>query len=225
MNNRTIESKVVIFDLDGTLISGIEYIYMHLWEYFGVTPKKRQAPVLDYLHKRISYEQWVNEDIRLLKEAGADKNSLVDAFGELKLIDGAIETITAIKDAGKKIVIISGGIELALRTLIPDYEQLFDDVFINRYFFDENGGLSHAIATPYDMEHKAKGVIDTAKKFGCGAKECVFIGDSENDIHAAETAGFSIAFNCKSELLAEICDITIKSACIKDIIPYLGVRG
>ena len=64
------KSKVVIFDLDGTLISGIEYIYSHLWEYFDVAHEKHKQPVLDYLNKRITYEQWVKEDIRLLKEAG-----------------------------------------------------------------------------------------------------------------------------------------------------------
>lgn len=216
-----LSSKVVIFDLDGTLITGIEYIYHHLWEYFDVPVEKHKRPVLDYLHKKIDYAQWVNEDIRLLTEAGADKESMMKAFGELKLIDNAMETIKTIKDAGKKVVIISGSIELALRTVIPGYEDIFDDVFINHYFFDDNGSISHAIPTPYDMEHKAKGVTDMAKKYGCSESECVFIGDSENDIHAAEAAGFSIAFNSKSEMLSEICDVVIKSHCIKDILPHI----
>jgi HAD superfamily phosphoserine phosphatase-like hydrolase len=216
-----LNSKVVIFDLDGTLITGIEYIYSHLWEYFDVPVEKHKKPVLDYLHKRIDYAQWVREDIRLLQEAGADKETMIKAFGELKLIDGAMETITAVKDAGRKLVLISGSIELALRTVIPDYEEHFDDVFINHYFFDGNGSISHAIPTPYDMEHKAKGVTDMAKKYGCTTSECIFIGDSENDIHAAEIAGFSIAFNCKSEMLGEICDVVIKNHCIKEILPYI----
>jgi HAD superfamily phosphoserine phosphatase-like hydrolase len=218
------KSKVVIFDLDGTLISGIEYIYSHLWEYFDVPHEKHKKPVLDYVHKRITYEEWVKEDIRLLKEHGADKESLIKAFGGLTLIDGAMETLSALKDAGRKLVVISGSIELTLRTVIPDYEDLFDDVFINHYFFDDTGRISHAIPTPYDMEHKATGVIDMAEKYGCSAKECIFIGDSDNDIHAAETAGFSIAFNCRSDMLGEICDVVVRSGDIRDILPHILYR-
>ena len=73
-----LNSKVVIFDLDGTLITDIEYIYQHLWEYFDVSVEKHREPVLGYLHKRINYAQWVDEDIMLLNEAGADKESMIN---------------------------------------------------------------------------------------------------------------------------------------------------
>ncbi len=213
--------KVIIFDLDGTLITGIQYIYSHLWDYFGVSAEARKKPVIDFMNHRITYEEWVAEDVRLLNEAGATKGSLIEVFGELKLIDNALETIQTIKAAEKKLVIISGSIELALKTVIPNYEELFDDVFINRYFFDAAGAITHARATPYDMEHKATGVIDMAKKHGCTLDEIAFIGDSDNDIHAAAVAGFSIAFNCKSERLREVSDIVIKSDCVKEVLKHI----
>ena len=216
-----IRSKVIIFDLDGTLISGIEYIYSHLWEYFDVPHDRHKQPVLDYLNKKITYEQWVKEDIRLLQEAGADKSSMLDAFSELTLVDGALETINELKNANMKLIVISGSIELTLRSVLPDYEKLFDDVFINRYFFDDAGLITHATPTPYDMEHKATGVIDMADKYGCTPEECVFIGDAENDVHAASAAGFSIAFNCKSDMLGEVSDVIIKSDNIKDILKHI----
>jgi HAD superfamily phosphoserine phosphatase-like hydrolase len=214
-------NKVVIFDLDGTLITGIEYIYSHLWEYFDVPHEKHKQPVLDYLEKRISYEEWVEEDIRLLKEHGACRDSMIEAFSELTLIDGALETLDHLKRADMKLIVISGSIELTLRTVLPDYESLFDDVFINHYFFDDSGRITHALATPYDMEHKAKGVSDMAKKYGCSLDECVFIGDAENDVHAASISGFSIAFNCKSDMLGEVCDVIVKSDNIKDVLPHI----
>lgn len=215
------KSKVIIFDLDGTLISGIEYIYSHLWDYFDVPHDKHKQPVLDFLDKRITYEEWVKEDIRLLQDAGADRDSMLKAFSGLTLVDGALETINELKDADKKLIVISGSIELTLRSVLPDYKELFDDVFINHYFFDDAGRITHALPTPYDMEHKAKGVIDMAKKYGCSTEECVFIGDAENDIHAAAAAGFSIAFNCKSDMLSEVSDVTLKSDNIKDILEHI----
>lgn len=221
MPKNSFEKKIIIFDLDGTLITGIKYIYSHLWDYFKVPVEKHRKPVLDYMHKKINYENWVYEDVRLLKEAGANKSSMEAAFSNLRLIDGAIETLKKIKESGRKIALISGSIELTLKCVLPNYDELFDDVFINRYFFEEDGEISYAIPTPYDMEHKAKGVINLAKKYGCSTKECVFIGDSENDIHAAEVAGFSIGFNCKSEMLSEICDVVVESGDISDILTHI----
>ena len=51
--------------------------------------------------------------------------------------------------------------------------------------------------------------------------ECVFVGDNHNDVHVAEIAGLSIAFNCKSESLAEVCDVIVENKDLREVLKYI----
>lgn len=89
--------KLIFFDLDGTLVDGFEYIYQHLWEYFGVEREQTREVLNRYLRGEITYEQWVNNDVRLLKEAGAIKPRILEAIKSLKPMDGAINVLRQLR--------------------------------------------------------------------------------------------------------------------------------
>jgi phosphoserine phosphatase SerB len=214
------EAKLIFFDLDGTLVDGFEYIYHHLWEFFGVEKKMTREVMKKYLRGEISYAQWVENDVRLLSDAGATKALILKAIGLLAPMMGAIETLKRLKEHGYKVFVVSGGIDLVVETVFPNHKELFDDVFINRYIFDESGNVEKAIPTKYDMEHKATCIRDMAKKYGVELQDCVFVGDNVNDVDAALVAGVSIAFNAKSSELVEAATHHVESSDLRDILQY-----
>jgi phosphoserine phosphatase SerB len=220
MNEKT---KLIFFDLDGTLVDGMEYIYQHLWEYFGVNKDLTRQTIQKYLNKEISYEEWVNTDIKLLQDAGATKQNIMDAIMDLHPMEGAINTLRALKNMGYKIIVVSGGIDLVLEAVYGDEAKvLFDEVFINKYKFDESGKLTGAESTKYDMEDKGTCIRDMAAKYNVDIAACVFVGDNENDVAAALVAGKSIAFNSKSERLVEVSTHHVESNDLREILQFVN---
>ena len=49
----------------------------------------------------------------------------------------------------------------------------------------------------------------------------MFVGDHDNDVEIAKTAGFSIAFNSKSEKLNDAVDVVIRKKDLKEILNYI----
>ena len=215
--------KLVCFDVDGTLVDNIEYSWQLFHDYFKTDPKVREAVRQKFFNNEISYVEWAEHDIGLWVKKGAKKEDFFSAMknSDICLMDGALETIKELKKRGLKLAIISGSINVILDYLLPDYKELFDDIFISHLDFDKGGNISKIDATEYDMDGKALALKEIAKRENLELSECVFIGDHKNDLKIAEEAGFSIAFDAKDEELKKISNITINSKDLKDILKHI----
>ena len=219
MENKT---KLVFFNLDGTLVDGMQYIYQHLWEYFGVDKTQTREGLKRYIRKEISYEDWVNNDVKLLQQANATKQSMVDAIMSLHPMQGAVATVRALQERNYKVFALSGGIDIVVEAVYGDEaKELFQEVFINRYHFDEAGKLVDATPTQYNIDNKAGCVRDMSEKYATELLNCVFVGDNENDVEAALAVGTSIAFNSKSERLVEVATYHIESEDLFDVLRFI----
>jgi len=213
--------KLVCFDLDGTLVDDTIFVWQTLHDHFGTDKEERKNALDRYNKKEITYQEWVDHDVKLFNEKGMTRDKLVEAISGLRLMLGAKEAVTELKKKGMKLAVISGSIDIVLEVLFPDHP--FDDVLINRFEFDNEGRLLRGIGTKFDFERKALGLKQIAEREGFKLDECVFIGDNHNDIQIAEIAGLSIAFNSKSETLSEICDVVIPKDVkdIRAILPFI----
>jgi phosphoserine phosphatase len=159
--------------------------------------------------------------VRLLREAGATKATILKAIGQLRPMRSAIETLEELRRSEYKIFIVSGSINLVVEAVYPAHLHLFDEIFINRFYFDEAGLITHAVPTKYDMEHKATCIKDTATRYKVDINDCVFVGDNINDVEAALVAGVSIAFNAKSDELVQAATHHVESNDLRDILSLL----
>jgi phosphoserine phosphatase len=211
--------SLVCFDLDGTLVDDTVYIWKTLHEGFNTDSKERQQAYTDYFSGAITYEEWFQHDLKLLRAAGATQDGIVQMCRALKPMLGAMETLQSLKAAGLAVAVVSGSIQTVIDVLFPDFT--FDDVLINRILFNESGEIKGGIHTPFDVEAKADGLRHLCQKAGISTTRAVFVGDNENDIWIAKSAGLSIAFNCKSQTLANLCDVEIQHKDLRLILPHI----
>lgn len=215
--------KIVCFDVDGTLVDNIEYSWQLFHEHFQTDKRRREDARKKFFSGQITYLQWAEHDIGLWKEVNAKRDDFLIAIdkGNARLMDGAEETLAALRKNGLKLAIISGTLSIILDRLLPDYNELFDYVFLSRLNFDSNGVLASAEPTEFDMDGKAIALRKIAENEDVRLSECAFVGDHFNDVRIAEEAGLSIAFNCKSEELRKAADIIIEKKDLREILRHI----
>jgi len=213
---------LICFDVDGTLVEHPEEKVV--WQVLNLRFLGQDAVNDERYHLyragKLAYADWVALDVGDWQKLGVTRDQVEAALvDELRLVDGARETLGSLKDRGHKLGVISGTLDISLDTLFPDHP--FDDVFCNRIFFGEDGRIVGWEATPYDMDGKALALEMIADREGVPLSRCVFVGDHRNDVAAARAAGLSIAFNPKSDELEKVADVVIRDRDLRRILEHL----
>ena len=213
--------KLVCFDVDGTLIDNVTFSWQVFHDYFQTDKHRREDAKKKFFSGEITYLQWAEHDIGLWKEKNAKKKDFFKAIDNLRLMNGAMETLVELKKNGVKLAIISGSLNVILERFIPNYGEFFNDVFLSRIYFDEEGSISKVEATEFDMDAKALALKKIAEREGISLKECVFVGDYLNDKKIIQEAGLGIAFNCRHDELRKTADICIDKKDLREILKYI----
>lgn len=216
---------LVAFDVDGTLVRGPgdRTVWEVLNERFTGTADHNAERFARYRAGELSYAEWVALDVRGWRDAGATRERLIAAFAPLRLVDGTRAALERLRDAGCYLVVLSGTLDLMLETLLPDAP--FHEVYVNHLGFDDVGHIGYWRATPFDMEGKAQALRAVALRREIPLARCAFVGDSANDVWVARAAGFTVAFNPKSAELEAEADAIVRSADLRDVLPYLLAEG
>jgi phosphoserine phosphatase len=211
--------RLVCFDLDGTLVDDTIFIWQTLHDYFQTDREKRQDAFEKAMRNEITYEEWFYCDLELLRDRGATRDRILGAIAPMRLMPGTLETLSALKQRGHKLGVISGGLEIVLDNLLPGHD--FDHVLINKILFGDQGEIVGGVPTEFDMARKAAGLKMIAAQENIPLESCVFVGDNYNDISVMKAAGLGIAFNCKSEELAQVADVVIVGADLREILKHI----
>jgi phosphoserine phosphatase len=214
--------KLVAFDVDGTLIDEIVSVWRMVHEEFGIDGKKLDEATSLFFSGKLTFSEWAQHDIDLWKEAGVTRKDIESVISKFRLMDGATETLMELKKRGYKLAIISGGLHMLVSHFIPNADEVFDYIVINRLEFDSAGKIVRC-RTPQefdDGEHKAKVLRILAEREGISIDECVFVGDAYNDVDVIKAAGLGIAFNAKREV-TDVGDVVIEKKDLREILKYL----
>ena len=213
--------RLVCFDLDGTLIDNVTFSWQVFHDYFQTDRHRREDAKKKFFEGKITYIQWAEHDISLWKEKNAKKDDFFKALKNLRLMEGAMETLHELKKSGLKLAIISGSLNVVLEKFIPNYKDFFDDVFLSRIYFDQDGSISKVEATEFDMDAKALALKKIAERENISLKECVFIGDYLNDIKIMQEAGLGIAFNCDYGEVKKAANVVIEKKDLREILRHI----
>ncbi len=215
--------RLACFDLDGTLVDGITSGWQLFHDAFSTDKHRREDAKQKFFSGKITYQEWAHHDIMLWKECNVMQHQFIDAMKKagIKPMCGACETLETLQRRGIKCALISGSINIILEYAFPSHQTLFSYVFLSKIEFDSSGKIIRVRATPFDMDGKARALEHIARKENIPLSQCVFVGDHDNDVAIARTAGLSIAFNCSSDELRKSARVVIDKKDVREILKYV----
>ncbi len=220
--------RIVAFDLDGTLILGMEYSWKLIWECLGYDDETRREGMRRYLQRKsradgLTYAQWCAWCCQMFREKGLSPQHLKAVASRVRLTQNFYPATRALREAGCTLALISGGVDTLLYELIPDAEDVFDYISINRLVFDAAGVLDRIEPTEGDFEGKKSVLERVCLDRGASIRQTVFVGDSLNDedIIGSTDLGLRIAYNPHSQTVVALADVVIKQDDLNLILPHI----
>jgi phosphoserine phosphatase len=194
--------KLIAFDMDSTLIN-IECVD----EIADAAGRKAEVAAITEAAMRgeiTDYKDSLRRRVALLK--GVSVDSMDSVYHErLKLNPGAAELVHACKEAGMKVLLVSGGFtfftDRIRRELGIDYTR--------SNVLDIEGGLltGRMVDQPWgdicDGEEKKKMLLETCAMLGIAPEQAIAMGDGANDLPMMGVAGLSVAYHAKPAVRAQ----------------------
>lgn len=207
--------KVIVFDMDSTIVDG--EVIDKMGKLAGVE-KKVAALTEKGMKGEIDYSQSLRTRVSLLK--GLSIKSLELLAKTLKLTKGSEELVSALKEMGFKIGLISGG--FSYFTDILKKRLGFDYAFGNRLEIKNSRLTGRIKGRIIDAQRKAQIMDEICRREGITRDEIVAVGDGSNDRIMLANAGLGIAFNAK-EILKKVADGTITQNHMRGVLYCLGI--
>jgi phosphoserine phosphatase len=191
--------KLIAFDMDSTLIN-IECID----EIADAVGRKAQVAAITEAAMRgeiADFKDSLRRRVALLK--GVSVQSMEQVYLErLQLNPGATELVEACKQAGMKVLLVSGGF-----TFFTDRirERLAIDYTRSNQLEIVNGELTGLLLDqPWgdicDGAEKRRMLEQTCTQMGISPQQTIAMGDGANDLPMMETAGLSVAYHAKPKV-------------------------
>ena len=185
------EFKLLVMDMDSTLIT-IECID-EIADMQGLKPQVAEITEAT-MRGELECRESLTRRVALL--AGLDASALHAVYEQrLQLSLGAESMLHAVKQAGLKTLLVSGGFTY-FTDRIKQRLQL-DYSYANTLEIKDNQLTGKVIGTIVDAEEKKRTVENVCATLGISPQQTIVIGDGANDLHMMHIAGLSVAFRAK----------------------------
>ena len=204
-------TMLVIFDVEGVLYDA-EFLPLlaekmnkekEVWE---ITKKGIQG--------KIDWEEGLRQRVELLK--GLDYKTCKDVADSMPIMTGARELCSALKNAGWKLMAVSGGF-----TIITDRlktELGIDHIFTNELVFNDEKLDDVVVNVNAD---KAKSAISKITEWNEKKEDITVVVDGANDVKLFDISDLGIAFRAQ-DLVKDLATVTLDEKDLTKIIPIIN---
>ncbi len=202
---------LAIFDVEGVLYDA---------EYLPVLAEKlnKEKEIWEItkqgIEGRIDWEQGLKDRVKLLR--GLDYETCLEVANSLPIMTGAKEACQILKDAGWKLMAISGGF-----TIITDrlkQELHLDYVFSNELIFKDNKLDDVIVNVNAD---KAKSAKIKIAEWNEKREDVTVVVDGANDVKLFDVSGLGIAFRAQ-DLVKDLATVTLDEKDLSKIIDIIN---
>ena len=202
--------KLAVFDFDSTLMDGETIDFFA--EELGIG-EKVAAITEEAMSGRLDFFESLQQRVGLLK--GLDFSVVEKISQNLPYMNGAVETISTLKEKGIKVVCFSGGFRTATGYAkdILGYDADFSNVL-----HEKNGKLTGLVGGDMMFSHsKGDMLVRLQNILGISEEETLVCGDGANDLSMFAHAGTRVAF-CGRDVLKSEANIIIEEKDLRKIL-------
>ena len=191
--------KLIAFDMDSTLIN-IECVD----EIADAVGRKAEVAAITEATMRgeiADFKESLRQRVALLQ--GVTLSSMEQVYRErLQLNPGAAELVAACKQAGMKVLLVSGGFtffadrvreRLGIDYALSNVLEIHDGVLTGRMLDQPWGDIC-------DGAQKRKTLLETCAQLGIQPQQAIAMGDGANDLPMMAEAGLSVAYHAKPKV-------------------------
>ena len=203
---RLADFKLIAFDMDSTLIS-IECVD----EIADAVGKKAEVAAITEAAMRgeiADYKDSLRRRVALLR--GVTVADMERVYAErLQINPGAAELIGACKQAGLKVLLVSGGFTFFSERVRERLGIDFTRANVLEVESGPNCGqltgrmVDQAWGDICDGAEKRRTLLEVASLLGIGPAQCISVGDGANDLPMMGVAGLSVAYHAKPAVRAQ----------------------
>jgi len=200
---------LVIFDVEGVLYDE---------EYLPILAEKlnKESEIWEItkqgIQGKINWEDGLKTRVAALK--GLDEKVCQEVSDALPIMTGAKEACRVLKEAGWKIMAVSGGFTLMMGRLKEELG--LDYVYCNELLFKD--GKLDGVKINVDSD-KAKSAIVKIQEWGEKKEDIVCVVDGANDVKLFDICGLGIAYRAQ-DVVKDLATTTLE---VKDLSKILDI--
>tara|TARA_B100001146_G_scaffold131165_1_gene115226 strand:- start:1502 stop:2140 length:639 start_codon:yes stop_codon:yes gene_type:complete len=204
---------LAIFDVEGVLYDA---------EYLPILAEKlnKEKEIWKITKKgiegKIDWVEGLKERVHLLN--GIDYNTCVQVADSLPIMTGAREACRTLKNAGWKLMAVSGGFTIITDRLKKELN--LDFVYSNELVF-KDGKLDDVIVN-VDAD-KSKSALIKIREWDEKKENIIAVVDGANDIKLFDITGFGIAFRAQ-DLVKDLATTTLDEKDLSKIIDLINLH-
>ena len=204
---------LAIFDVEGVLYDA-EYLPLlaekvnkenQIWE---ITKKGIEG--------KIDWVKGLEERVHLLR--GIDYDTCVEVANSLPIMTGAKEACLALKNAGWKIMAVSGGFTIITDRLKEELD--LDFIYSNELVFKDSKLDDVVVNVDAD---KAKAAMIKVNEWNEKKENIITVVDGANDVKLFDITGFGIAFRAQ-DLVKDLATVTLDEKDLSKIIDLINMH-
>ena len=202
---------LAIFDVEGVLYDA---------EYLPILAEKvnKEQEIWDITKKGIqgliNWEEGLQKRVEILK--GISYETCMEVANSLPIMRGAKDACNVLKQAGWKVLAVSGGFTIMTDRLARELN--LDYVFSNELIFNDNKLDGVKIHVDSDKAKSAKIKID---EWNEKKDDTVVIVDGANDIKLFDICGLGIAYRAQ-DLVKDLATVSLEEKDLSKIIPIIN---
>ncbi len=182
--------KIIVFDLDGTLIE--QEVIEELAKAAGVGDEVKRITRLA-MDGKLNFLEALRARVSLLK--GLSVEVLDQIRSSIKINPGVKELVCKLKELGFTVGIVTGSFDFAAeyvgKMIGADY------TFCNKLIIKDGRLTGEVVGDMTSPDAKLRAIKKIAADMGVGLDACVAVGDGANDLFMIENVGLGIGYKPK----------------------------